>query len=435
MRRMQVCVTALMEQAKKYNLNAELIIVEWNPPPERPPLSDALTWPEKSGPCRVRIIPVPHELHKRLQYSDKLPLFQMIAKNVGVRRARGHFVLATNIDLLFSEELVRFLASERLKSQFMYRIDRYDVRSGVPLDATIEDRLNYCRNNVIRVNRRDGTFSKDDLRWIRFKKIYRGFKQFTGYLLLFMPQWSLERFLLDVKTVPMRMFKGLSKILSSFRSSVNRVLSLARAQMPRMFRLLMKNPLKSIVALVPACLRVLPRIARAFLHFMRSLLTPFSIMSKTVRIFFVRRAILLNNGLENLRRLIRPPYPRLHTNACGDFTLMSREHWHTLRGYPELEMYSFNLDSVLCQMAYQIGVREKMLKNPMRIYHVEHSSGWTPEGDAQMRERLKTRGIPMLEFAEYRSWAIQMHKQKRPINPNNEEWGLATEHLLETEIG
>ena len=35
----------------------------------------------------------------------------MIAKNVGIRRARGEFVLATNIDILFSSELACIFAA------------------------------------------------------------------------------------------------------------------------------------------------------------------------------------------------------------------------------------------------------------------------------------------------------------------------------------
>ena len=48
---------------------------------------------------------MPSELHARYPHGDALPLYQMIAKNVGIRRARGQFVLATNIDILFSNEL------------------------------------------------------------------------------------------------------------------------------------------------------------------------------------------------------------------------------------------------------------------------------------------------------------------------------------------
>jgi len=79
----------------------------------------------------------------------------------------------------------------------------------------------------------------------------------------------------------------------------------------------------------------------------------------------------------------------LHTNGCGDFTLMAREHWFDLRGYPEFDLFSMNLDSVLCYAAHHAGFFEYCLEDPMRIYHIEHQtgSGWTPEGQA-------TRGSP-----------------------------------------
>jgi hypothetical protein len=59
----------------------------------------------------------------------------MIGKNVGIRRARGQFVLATNVDILFSDELAEYLASRRLERGRMYRSDRYDAMSDVPADA------------------------------------------------------------------------------------------------------------------------------------------------------------------------------------------------------------------------------------------------------------------------------------------------------------
>ena len=55
---------------------------------------------------------MPPGVHRRYQYSEALPLYQMIAKNVGIRRARGQFVLATNIDIIFSDELVEYLSTD-----------------------------------------------------------------------------------------------------------------------------------------------------------------------------------------------------------------------------------------------------------------------------------------------------------------------------------
>jgi hypothetical protein len=35
----------------------------------------------------------------------------------------------------------------------MYRIDRHDVMSDVPVDGTLDEQLAYCRSHVIRVLR------------------------------------------------------------------------------------------------------------------------------------------------------------------------------------------------------------------------------------------------------------------------------------------
>jgi hypothetical protein len=82
----------------------------------------------------------------------------MIGKNVGIRRARGQFILATNIDILFSEELMALIAARKLEPGKMYRVDRYDVMAEVPVDASIEERQEYCRTHLLRVNGREGTF-------------------------------------------------------------------------------------------------------------------------------------------------------------------------------------------------------------------------------------------------------------------------------------
>jgi hypothetical protein len=82
----------------------------------------------------------------------------MIAKNAGIRRARGEFILATNIDILFSDELMQFISGRNLGPGKMYRIDRHDVMSGVPMNASVDEQLAYCGSHLIRVNAREGTF-------------------------------------------------------------------------------------------------------------------------------------------------------------------------------------------------------------------------------------------------------------------------------------
>ncbi len=162
-RRMQTFVNAFIKQCKRHDLRAELILVEWNPPADRPRLAQSLRWPADPSPCEVRVIEVPEQLHRRFQHADVLPLFQMIGKNVGIRRARGKFILATNIDVIFNDELMRFLKEGKLETGKIYRIDRTDVETDVPVDSPIEEQLAYCRTHHLRLNASKGTFPLDSL--------------------------------------------------------------------------------------------------------------------------------------------------------------------------------------------------------------------------------------------------------------------------------
>src|SRR3989449_10644714 len=123
LKRLQAFVNCFDEQCRRFGLNAEVIVVEWNPPEDRPRVGALLRLPNSCA-CTYRFIEVSPDLHQQLRYADVLPLFQMIAKNVGIRRARGRFVLATNIDIILSNELIEYIASGRLQHGHLYRVDR-----------------------------------------------------------------------------------------------------------------------------------------------------------------------------------------------------------------------------------------------------------------------------------------------------------------------
>ncbi len=143
-------VQGIYHQSRKFQLAIELILVEWNPPLDKPLLEDVLPKPPKDSLVSLRYIIVPQEVHQRINHSDILPLHQMIAKNVGIRRARGKFILSTNIDLLFSDDCFRIIAAKNLDVNVFYRAVRCDVPQEVLELASVEEQLEFSKRNVLK---------------------------------------------------------------------------------------------------------------------------------------------------------------------------------------------------------------------------------------------------------------------------------------------
>lgn len=115
LRRTSAFVNSVFEQSKKWNVSVELIIVEWNPPKDKPLLKEVLPKPSGDVPVSLKYVIVPNEVHNNYNNAETIPLYQMIAKNVGIRRAEGKFILCTNIDILFSDSIFAFLQKELYK--------------------------------------------------------------------------------------------------------------------------------------------------------------------------------------------------------------------------------------------------------------------------------------------------------------------------------
>jgi hypothetical protein len=163
LQRMRLFVSGLIAQANRHQLPIELIMVEWNPPADRPLLQDILPKPQNGDLLTIRYVIVPNSIHQRYKRANEIPLFQMIAKNVGIRRAKSEFILCTNVDLLFSDELMRTLASRNLTPGTFYRSNRCDVPDAIDPEWNLETQLEWCSKNIIRRQGMDARFTNVNL--------------------------------------------------------------------------------------------------------------------------------------------------------------------------------------------------------------------------------------------------------------------------------
>lgn len=157
LQRMQLFTNTLSTLCIRHKLDTELVVVEWNPPQDRERLQTAIKWKPHKDYYKVRITEVPNEIHRQFPHSDRVPLYEFIGKNVGIRRAKGEYILATNPDIIFTDSLIAWLASNSLNFRNYYRATRYDVESPLPEFDSPEELLNYCSENVVQINSYSGS--------------------------------------------------------------------------------------------------------------------------------------------------------------------------------------------------------------------------------------------------------------------------------------
>jgi hypothetical protein len=221
----------LVRQLQRSGLDSELILVEWNPPPDRPLIIESLGALPQGGHVQVRGVLVGKEHHEKFRGSHEWGMNPAAAANVGLRRAQGRFVSPKAADTYLSDEIVSTLAHRDLGDDAMYRCDRVDVMLSVsdlgqPDDAVLLARL-------------------------------KGLGGTRHARLAHLPQWHIRD---------------------------------------------------------------------------------------------------------------------LHTNACGDFLLMNRRMWHTVRGFPlDSTVLSLDCDSLIMHTAAALGMHEICLPNSCRIFKGVHA--------------------------------------------------------------
>lgn len=124
----------------------EYILVEWAPPADRPLLADLAveTLPEIQSVLTTYVVDPAYQ--EAVSLNPRLGYMEYVAKNVGIRRANGAFVLATNCDVYFGREIIRAIEQDELKPRTVYRAVRHDLKLGAEHTHLTWDALEDPRN-------------------------------------------------------------------------------------------------------------------------------------------------------------------------------------------------------------------------------------------------------------------------------------------------
>jgi len=104
------------------------VFIEWAPPSGNPLLFEqtfhALPTLDRRI-CSWYI--VDPEYHTALSLNPRLEYLEFLAKNVGVRRARGEYILTSNCDVYLGRRVLDALEQRALEPRVLYRAPRHDL--------------------------------------------------------------------------------------------------------------------------------------------------------------------------------------------------------------------------------------------------------------------------------------------------------------------
>jgi hypothetical protein len=309
--------------ADKFKLPSEFLLVYYNPVPGEKGLKEFLFFP-KSDFVSFRIITVPAAFHEKIsdeKIRKKIPMYEFIAKNIGIRRAKGLFVAATTADVRLDPAIISAIAGQQLNFQTYFRGNRADY---------VQDWDDF--NPVVNLG---------DMRKSIFKIFMKGF------------QYKFNK--------------------GSFSMLKLRALNLFNNLRLRFHLLLVKN-------------------------------------QKLANIFSIP---------------VNPDYIefKAHTNCCGDFTMMHKQNWQLLKGYPQDTYLATHTDALFVAMAYFSGLKEKIFSHP--VYHVDHERRF---------EEYDTNPHIIAMYRKFEEEGKKMERQGKAIIYNDENWGYSNEAFEEETI-
>jgi hypothetical protein len=132
----------------------ELVFVEWRPVNGRVLLSDLIREQLPNLASRMTAYEVDERYHDAFSQNPRLQFHEFIAKNVGIRRALGSYILVTNTDIYLSREIVNMVARQLFRPMVLYRATRLDLKhwlDSTNLDeAVLTDPRNQAALNVLK---------------------------------------------------------------------------------------------------------------------------------------------------------------------------------------------------------------------------------------------------------------------------------------------
>ncbi len=316
---------------KQYPGLFEFVIIDYNPPSDKPKLRDAFDWKVLG---RVIHCEVTTEVHQAIPGASSRKIQDYIGRNIGLRYGTAPFAMVLNQDIFISSSIMNEIAKKRLSAFHFYRADRCDFNLEPCKGKSALEFEKLAEQNTFVVHRRHAS--------------------------------NYEKISMDVTA------DTLAKEGSRPEpgDTVDPALNIVFCTESRTRQI--KDNMEFAQKHEPV-----PATQRAAIYVHQQYYTVFCI----------------------------------HTNACGDFVIASKEAWEKIRGFPEDTGFYMQTDAYGVFQLFAAGYDQAIFMQPHRIYHADH-------------DRSGRAGFVEPEYATHEKRFNDILQGKTPCTINDPHWGL-----------
>ena len=308
--RIQLFIDYYAHFVRQYPDLFEFVIIDYNPPTDKPKLRDAFKWDVLGKVIQCEVSPV---IHQAIPSASSRKIQDYIARNIGLRYGTAPFAMVLNQDIFISSSIIDEIAKKRLSPFHFYRADRCDFNLEPCKGSPALEFEKLAEQHSFVVHRRHAT--------------------------------NYEKISMDVTASTIA----------------------AEGSRPEPGDTI--DPNANIIYCTESRARHIQD-----------------------RVEFSRKAQGVPTSLREAAYFHHQYYivSCMHTNACGDFVIASKEAWDKIRGFPEDPSFYMQTDAYGIFQLFAAGFDQAIFMQPHRIYHADHDrsgrAGFV-EPDYEMHEK------------------------------------------------
>ncbi len=166
--RLQCCISSLFNQLNENKIRSEIIFVNYNPLLDSD-IIDFIKWPGSNEYIKIKILTIPNELHKQFILTHNVKddaVLEFPAKNAGIRRASGAYILSMNADIIIDDSVIQEF--KHLQIECYYRTNRFDFR--LPAEKLDTDKfISYAKSHIFKVYIKGGAKKINSKAYFKFQ--------------------------------------------------------------------------------------------------------------------------------------------------------------------------------------------------------------------------------------------------------------------------